>query len=569
MVRIEVEMADATSFRWLGLALIVWPILVACSKPKSDSTGSALKGPTEPSTAVTRQVPGQSNAIVDRATPAVASFQWAELSSDRTRDGVSPPDGDSPAPMPTAVLPGAAATLPLQFERMAGGDGLYCGVLETGPIQCWGHEPRVYPGAFVDVAVARSTVCGVTKAGKVECFGPNSPSFATTTAKRIAASPSSFCTLDQAGVVDCQDAAGGSPRYTPPEGLKAKFLGVGERFACASDDSRHLVCWGAVEGLKIPDGTVVHDLAVGEDFVCGLGSDRSLLCFGRQFDVPRSDLTALTAGYGNLCVRLATGRGTCRGSVDANFDGEVSRFGVGRSAVCMLDAGGRATCHGQDSLAIAVPEAPAPPTGSPAPTSEQHDLTAFLARFQPATLPLDLTRTGTFVFGDRLSSQFDVVLGDKANDYRAGVRLDVPSGATAVTVLHMETGRVLLYTYARDGKRTKMQTLALRTTSGTGIEEDPTGAATSSYSVKAVESRITADGTVETLTSEGEEVTHYVKKHVDGTRPKSRVICSISTTSSSDHLEKDGSLKRLKSAVQPAKASTDAAGCAGAWPMNP
>ncbi len=417
--------------------------------------------------------------------------------------------------------------------------------------------------------MAGKAVCGVTAAGAVQCTGlTEQPQVSG--AKRIAAGGDDICVADGSGVVSCFSANGTTPLSPPPE-LKAKYFVVGGGFACAADEAARLRCWGKTSGLGLPaEPPLVRDLAAGKDFVCYLTEHKELSCLGSAPKVPKGTFAAIAAGFGQLCAVSDTNQAQCFGDHEVSLDG-VARISVGSSSVCAINDQGIVRCAGQGSfseLAAPIPANEPDPVAQQAKPLSNGAFATFVKLFPQVKLPYALDRSAVFDFGDRLPAQFSWLVGGDANVYRTGVRIPTETGAVAVTLLHLPTGMIQLHTFSADGKPAKLRTLAGRDAESGPTEDAADGTGMRTISVQAVESVVTAEGLVETTSYEGEEVTHYVKKHLDGSRPISRISCKISGTKARDALRADGQFVRKSAQVLPARSTTDNKGCQGAWPMG-
>lgn len=195
------------------------------------------------------------------------------------------------------------------------------------------------------------------------------------------------------------------------------------------------------------------------------------------------------------------------------------------------------------------------------------DFEAFLSHFLEEKLPLDLSRDGTFILGDRLPSRFNPWLKGRANDYRAGSMVTLPSTLKLLTLAHLGTARVILQIYSADGKPLVQRTVtAFEGSNGALVgQEDLTGIST--RYAKTIETRIDAKEVLQTIQSEATESTYYVKRHIDGTRPISKISCQTSGVKSRDELTAGGQFKRLDAEVLPTRSTTDEKGCPDTWPL--
>lgn len=191
----------------------------------------------------------------------------------------------------------------------------------------------------------------------------------------------------------------------------------------------------------------------------------------------------------------------------------------------------------------------------------------FVALFPEAKLPQAFDRGAKFEVGDIVPEQFGDLVGGAPSDFRIGVRLPMSSGAVALTLLHLPTGKLELHTFTADGAPAKYRTIAHRKTEMGTTEDSADGTGRRKSSAKSTETLVTDQGLLEGKSFEGEEITHYVKKHLDGSRPVSRIECTISGATWTDSIDKWGNFLRKNAKIVPTRSTTDAKGCQGAWPL--
>lgn len=194
---------------------------------------------------------------------------------------------------------------PLTFRRLASSPTTICGVLESGPIQCWGARSALYPGGFVDVAVAGGSVCGVKLDGTLDCFDAKLLAHLSKV-KRISAHLDTYCVLLTDGTVSCFRETG-ETTLVPPEGLSARYISLGAGFACAAGETKQLSCWGDLAALTLPqDPIAVEDIAAGSGYVCALSSSGTPLCFGSAPPLGQESLNSITARGGTVCAQVSS-----------------------------------------------------------------------------------------------------------------------------------------------------------------------------------------------------------------------------------------------------------------------
>jgi alpha-tubulin suppressor-like RCC1 family protein len=255
-------------------------------------------------------------------------------------DGVA--DADSPAPVPTSVLPSSPTAI-------ASGEAFTCAIVSGGDVWCMGD------GRVGELGNGASTI-SVTPV-KAQLKGA---------AKGIAAFYQHACALMADGTVECwgDDSSGqiGDGNVTPDAGVLtptavagvagATAIGVGEDYSCAlvSDDAGgDVLCWGANASGQLGNGstnpsptpvqvqgaTGATILAVGGGHACASAVNLGgILCWGKggsgqlgnggtgNSSTPVSVANiggypeSLTAGGFHTCALIATPDVRCWGSDD-------------------------------------------------------------------------------------------------------------------------------------------------------------------------------------------------------------------------------------------------------------
>ncbi len=533
-------------------------VALGCSKaPKDESQPTAT-----PSGAAATPVNSSAAPSAALAGPR-ATLSWAELHGSKALEGMSARQGKAPSPEAAKVEPPQ-----VRFTRVAGGTDFYCGTLKSGPVRCWGKRSDLEMGGFVDVAIAGDAVCGVIS-GSVTCLGGGKAP-ALSDIKRIVASGDTFCALAKTGTVSCWTPGG--PTLQAPEGLEAKYMVVGSGFACAADKAGKLACWGSVEALALPSEALkIDDLAAGDEFVCTLVEKGAVKCFGKAPELPQGTYKSISASKSSLCAVAEGGKARCVGAVVAEWDA-ATKVSVGDRSACAFLPDGSLDCRGsEENTQLLVPRESSPAAdsvGLSARAMKPEDFQAFLQQFPDSSLPVAFDRAASISLGDRISRRFDDLIGGNAEDYRAGVRLRLPNGAVAVTVLEAETGRLELRIFSADGKPTKARTLASYKLDPVPPIEADDGTRTQKKTIATLESRVTAEGLVSSTSTEGSSNVHYSKERRDGSRDVSHVECRIQATEWTDEITDKGELKRKDAKVQPARSSTDQKGCDDQWPFT-
>lgn len=220
------------------------------------------------------------------------------------------------------------------------GDGIGCGILASGRLNCWGtlsfdmavSEPTdISPSglsgswvATVDVGVRH--MCATSRDGRVFCMGDNSLG-------QLGQDPASLAEattlVEVAGLTDAEEVA------------------VSGAATCVRRTGGRVSCWGAENMLGIGSGaSVAHPAPVDVPGVtdaqsvvgaagigtatCALRADDTLTCWGYDFRVPITGDTAAPDPY------------TLPGAAD------VSQFSVGTGYMCLVHREGTANCIGRN-----------------------------------------------------------------------------------------------------------------------------------------------------------------------------------------------------------------------------
>lgn len=188
-------------------------------------------------------------------------------------------------------------------------------------------------------------------------------------------SSAQFCTLDDAGQVDCV-LANGYERLQPPTTLPVlTHLTVGEVHACGITVEGKPVCWGSnyYGQLNVPDvdGTLIQ-IDAGANHTCALDTNGEAICWGLgnnlQLEPPAgAAFSHVDAVDVRSCGLLTNGEVICW-SDDArrspqDMTGPFVEFDIRSGALCGLTEDGQIQCS--DPSAIVPPIRPITPFITP------------------------------------------------------------------------------------------------------------------------------------------------------------------------------------------------------------
>ncbi|PRW58443.1 Immunoglobulin I-set domain [Chlorella sorokiniana] len=132
----------------------------------------------------------------------------------------------------------------------------------------------------------------------------------------LSSSSSTICALMRGGTASCFGLNMFGEASSPPGLSGITQLSVGEVFACALTNSKHVQCWGRFSQFPY-DQSDVQQVAAGMDFACFLKADRTVKCTGQndqgQCDVPSdlSDAVSVTAADYHACALKSDGKVAC------------------------------------------------------------------------------------------------------------------------------------------------------------------------------------------------------------------------------------------------------------------
>ncbi len=249
------------------------------------------------------------------------------------------------------------------FAQLALGQGVACGIRESGELLCWGDgytaPPRPTGATYDSVALNSTGVCAVLSDTKgVECWALDgatlaapSGSFSAVFASAASARPQPAGTTKTAlsgtdPIVTQEPLVGGNPRFcglledatascwgcsegddseacTPPNTGPYSMLAAGTNQVCGL-----LVADGSAEcfptGGSTPPAVAFDDIALGVDFGCGIrSSDKGLECWGAGAEEavpPAGAFKDVSVGHQFGCaVETSSERVICWGAVERNM----------------------------------------------------------------------------------------------------------------------------------------------------------------------------------------------------------------------------------------------------------
>ena len=188
-------------------------------------------------------------------------------------------------------------------------------------------------------------------------------------------SSAQFCTLDDAGRVDCV-LAQGYERLQPPANLpELTALTTGEAHACGITVEGQPVCWGDnfFGQLNVPDfDGIFTQIDAGANHTCALETSGQAICWGidtnSQLEPPvGATFSQLDAADVKSCGLLTDGAVICwsddRRRSPENLAGSFVKFDLRSGEVCGLTDDGRILCS--DGSAINLPIRPIAPFITP------------------------------------------------------------------------------------------------------------------------------------------------------------------------------------------------------------
>lgn len=295
---------------------------------------------------------------------------------------VEPGEPDGSVPSSPAPVPG------LPMLDVAGGLDVLCALRADGAVFCVDSSvdvDRAVPSRVADlpsavsISLADNGACAVTEGGEVWCWeagedGSNKTPPARVAlpkpAQKVARGGNHTCALTGDGQVLCWgkndrgqlgSASAGNESKTPVVvdlgGLRAKDVGSGDDFSCASTEDGNVRCWGTHGSGELgigrregsPSGpVVVHDvrdvalLRVRSSTACAVETGGRFLCWGVEVSFQKVDGIAGLAYEphvigGFVPVRLA----------------------IGTRDVCGIDPNEKVVCYGENASFFGFQPGPA------------------------------------------------------------------------------------------------------------------------------------------------------------------------------------------------------------------
>ena len=175
-------------------------------------------------------------------------------------------------------------------------------------------------------------------------------------------SGSQFCTLDDAGAVDCI-LGDGYERLKPPASLPAlTHISAGEVHACGITMEGQAICWGENHHSQLDapviDG-VFTQIDAGTNHTCALDSNGQAYCWGLntnlQLDPPAgATFSQVDAQAIKSCGLLTDGSITCWSDdvrrSPAGLVGPFTKIDLRASVVCGLGVDGRIQCSDESEI---------------------------------------------------------------------------------------------------------------------------------------------------------------------------------------------------------------------------
>lgn len=480
--------------------------LICCDRHEAPAppAGSSKPAPVQSAKAAGSE-PGDS-ADKTLAGRSRNSLTAAEFHSDLALAGMSP---EQPRVRSSKVVGHMAEQL--HFTRVVGGQNRYCGALSSGPIRCWGKNPKLIPGSFGDVALGEAGYCGVDLNGQLSCENLTPPEGSYS---RVVASGQNYCALGKRGDVACFGSSGTAAQPNQ----RAQFVTAGRRFACAADPTERLVCWGHEAPLLPIDPVRVKEIAAGARFFCFLNEGGEVRCLGQGPRLKERRYAALNAGYETVCGITTDGAGYCAGKVEMQTAGPVRQFAVGESSVCAHRQDGRIECWGDATdEQLKVPTATDTDLSVPAVPKEETERRVdpalwleFIDLFPPQEVPLVFDEKATISLSDRVPAKFEPLVSGDPNQFRSGVGIKLGHDILGLTLFDVE-GRVLLLYLYRERTLLGAHELLRWDQGNEPVKEKPDGTAEGRGDASALRSLITTTETIEVASFKGEEQVFYVK----------------------------------------------------------
>lgn len=190
---------------------------------------------------------------------------------------------------------GLDVELGLQFKKISGGFGYFCGLTSSSGVLCWGlnDQGQLGNGTTVssslpvqvigletgvsDIEAGQAHVCAVTTSGDAKCWGSNASGQLGNGTTASSAVPVTVAGLGGANPV-------------------VKISASRDRHTCATTSDGSAYCWGANYAGQLGDGTLtgrltavrvqtlaqVAHITTGSAHTCAVTSTGSMRCWGRN-----------------------------------------------------------------------------------------------------------------------------------------------------------------------------------------------------------------------------------------------------------------------------------------------
>jgi alpha-tubulin suppressor-like RCC1 family protein len=365
-------------------ALVVSLVVIACASATSEAPSTAppspSRSPASSAPAITSpptSPPAAVTPVIDRIaagsqhTCALSREGgvkcWGSNGSGQLGNGTTT---DSSTPVDVAGLASG-------FSTITAGGSHTCALTSRGGVKCWGSNGAGQLGngsttdssvpvdvsglehGVIAVAAGGWHTCAVMGGGGLTCWGSNEwQQLGTGTSTdssvpvnvsglgigiaAIAAGALHSCALTTGGGVKCWGYGGAGPGSVPVDvsGLESEVSMIAPSYdhTCVLTTSGAVKCWAANYNGQLGDGTnTASNVPVD---VSGLGSE----------------ITAISAGFGQTCALASSGRVTCWGVNDSgNASIEVAGIASGVIAIaaggghaCALTSTGAVTCWGDN-----------------------------------------------------------------------------------------------------------------------------------------------------------------------------------------------------------------------------
>ena len=251
----------------------------------------------------------------------------------------------------------------------ASGDRM-CAVEDRGVLHCSGlpeHErsPESVRIGFGDLALGARHGCSLGADGLVACWGDDARGQRRAPMRRARVSSAEAdhaCIIASDGQLECwgDDTHAGS---TPPPGVAARALDVGQFNGCAIRIDGEASCWGwNINGQGSAPAGAFRSIATGLNHSCGVRDDGLLACWGYgadgQTDAPAGAFLSVDVGERHACALAIDGRLHCWGlgseGQTAAPEGRYRALASGAFHNCAIREDGSVVCWGRNQEGQAV-----------------------------------------------------------------------------------------------------------------------------------------------------------------------------------------------------------------------